>query len=468
MKVEQLYTQCLAEAAYLIVSKDEAAIIDPLREVQPYIDLADKYGAKIKYVFETHFHADFVSGHLDLARKTGAQIVYGPTAKPEFDAVVAADNDMFILGDVRIKLLHTPGHTMESSCYLLIDEFGKDQAVFTGDTLFLGDVGRPDLAVKSDLSREDLASHLFDSLRNKIMPLADHVIVYPGHGKGSACGKNMSDETKDTLGNQKQFNYALQQDMRRDEFIQAVTADLVAPPQYFPKNAVMNRKGYDSIDDILDRGVIGLDTTEFMKTADKEQALILDTRAKEAFAEAHIPGAIFIGIDDNFAPWVGALIKNLDQPILFIADEGREEEVVVRLSRVGYDHALGYLKGGIQAWMDAERPVVGVAQITPVALATQYDNSIALLDVRKESEYNSQHVKGAISFPLDFIYENLGELDKEQTYYVHCAGGYRSMIASSILMAHGFENVVNVQEGFKGLSQTALALTAYHEPVSLL
>lgn len=468
MKVEQLYTQCLAEAAYLIVSDGEAAVIDPLREVQPYIDLAAKYGAKIKYVFETHFHADFVSGHLDLAKKTGAKIVFGPTAQPGFDAIVAADDDIFFVGQVRIKLLHTPGHTMESSTFLLIDEAGNDYAIFTGDTLFLGDVGRPDLAVKTDLTKENLAGHLYDSLHNKIMPLADTLIVYPGHGQGSACGKNMSAETVDTLGNQKNFNYALQPDLSREEFIKQVTADLIAPPQYFPKNAVMNKMGYDSIDDILDRGVIGLYPHEFVMTAGREHALILDTRSKEAFAEAHIPGSLFIGIDDSFAPWVGALVKDLNKPILFIADEGREEEVVVRLSRVGYDHALGYLKGGIAAWIAAGEPVVGMDQISPQDFAGLFDKTVHLLDVRKESEYNAQHLVGARNFPLDFIYERLDDLDRERIYHVHCAGGYRSMIACSILKANGFDHIINIQAGFNGLKNTDLVLTAYQEPVSLL
>lgn len=468
MKIEQLYTQCLAEAAYVIISDGEAAVIDPLREVQPYIDLADKYGAKIKYVFETHFHADFVSGHLDLAKKTGATIVFGPTAKPGFEALVAADEDMFIIGDVRIKLLHTPGHTMESSSFLLIDEAGVDHAIFTGDTLFLGDVGRPDLAVKTDLTKEDLAGHHYDSLHNKILPLSDNLIVYPGHGQGSACGKNMSSETVDSLGNQKNFNYALQPDLTREEFIRQVTADLVAPPQYFPKNAVMNKEGYDSIDEILDRGVIGLYPHEFIMTADREHALILDTRSKEAFAEAHIPGSVFIGIDDSFAPWVGALIQDLKQPILFIADEGREEEVVTRLSRVGYDHALGYLKGGMDAWLAAKEPVASMEQISPQDFASLPDKAVRLLDVRKETEYNSQHLVGARNFPLDFIYDQLDQLKKDKTYYVHCAGGYRSMIACSILQGKGFKNVVNIQAGFNGLKNTDLVLTAYQEPVSLL
>lgn len=468
MKVEQLYTKCLAEAAYLIISGGEAAVIDPLREVQPYLDLAEQHGATIKYVFETHFHADFVSGHLDLAEKTGAKIVFGPTAKPAFTAIVATDLQMFTVGSVHLKVLHTPGHTLESMTLLLINEKGKDHAIFTGDTLFLGDVGRPDLAVKSDLSQEDLAGLLYDSLWNKIMPLADDVIVYPGHGQGSACGKKMSAKTVDSLGSQKQFNYALQPDLTKEAFIQQVTADLVAPPQYFPKNAVMNREGYASIDDVLERGIMGLYAHEFIQTAEREQALLLDTRSQEAFAEAHIPGALFIGLDGSFAPWVGALIEDLNRPILFIADEGREEEVVLRLSGVGYDHSLGYLKGGMAAWMALGKPTVPVEQIRPEDFASLPDKSVRLLDVRKESEYNTQHVVGARSLPLAGIAQNIEDLNRAQTYHIHCAGGYRSMIACSILQANGFEHVVNIQAGFNGLKNTDLVITDYAEPVTLL
>ena len=468
MKVQQIYTQCLAEAAYYIESKGEVAIIDPLREVKPYIELAQNSGSTIKYVFETHFHADFVSGHLDLAKKTGAQIVYGPTAKPNFEAIVAADDQVFKLGDVHIKVLHTPGHTMESSTFLLIDEQGRDHAIFTGDTLFLGDVGRPDLAVKTDLTREDLAAHLFDSLRNKIMPLADDVIVYPGHGQGSACGKHMSAETVDTLGNQKKFNYALRADMTKEEFVKEVTADLVAPPQYFPKNAVMNKMGYESIDDILEQGVIGLEVKEFQQTLEKNKALILDTRSKEAFAEAHIPGAWFIGIDDNFAPWVGALISDLRQPIVFLADEGKEEEVVIRLSRVGYDNALGYLKGGIGVWKEAGLEVCAVKEISATTFEEVFKSGVNLLDVRRESEFESQHIEGATNFPLSMILENLNVLDKSHQYYLHCAGGYRSMIASSILLANGFHKIINIKGGFKALKETKLPLTQFQEQITML
>ncbi|WPZ09012.1 MBL fold metallo-hydrolase [Roseivirga spongicola] len=468
MKIEQIYTQCLAEAAYYIESNGEAAIVDPLREVEPYIEMAKQNGATIKYVLETHFHADFVSGHLDLAKKTGATIVYGPTAQPNFKAHVATDGEVFQLGNVKIKVLHTPGHTMESSTFLLIDEAGKEHSIFTGDTLFLGDVGRPDLAVKTDLSREDLAAHLFDSLRNKIMPLADDVIVYPGHGQGSACGKNMSSDTVDTLGNQKKFNYALRADMTKEEFVQEVTSDLVAPPQYFPKNAVMNKMGYESIDQILEQGVIGLDVKEFKQVVRKNKALILDTRPKEQFAEGFIPNSIFIGIDDTFAPWVGALITDLNTPIVFLAEEGKEEEVVVRLSRVGYDNALGFLKGGIKAWRNAGEEVQRVEQVSAEEFVSIFENGANLLDVRKESEFESQHIKGATNFPLDFINTNLNNLDSQSKWYIHCAGGYRSMIATSILLSSGYYNAVNIKGGFKALKETALPMTEFQEQITML
>lgn len=468
MKVEQLYTQCLAEAAYYIESNGEAAIIDPLREVQPYLDLATKNGAKIKYVFETHFHADFVSGHLDLASKTGADIVFGPTAKPNFEAVIAKDNEEFKVGDLTIRVLHTPGHTMESSTFLLIDEHGVDHAIFTGDTLFLGDVGRPDLAVKTDLSREDLAAHLFDSLRNKIMPLADEVIVYPGHGQGSACGKNMSSETVDTLGNQKKFNYALRPDMTKEEFIKEVTSDLVAPPQYFPKNAVMNKMGYQSIDEVLHRGVLPLDIKEFEQTIDKNKAIVIDARHQDDFAKGYIPNSLFIGIDDNFAPWVGALINDLQTPIVFIAEEGKEEEVVIRLSRVGYDNTLGFLKGGIEAWKAAGKTVDTIDEIDATTLAEKFDEGIQVLDARKQSEFESQHIEGAANYPLDFVWDNLEKIDKDTHWFVHCAGGYRSMIMSSILVSNGFKNITNIKGGFEAIQETKIPLTSFKEQVTML
>jgi hydroxyacylglutathione hydrolase len=469
MKVEQIYTGCLAEAAYYIESNGEAAIIDPLREVAPYIVKADKNGAKIKYVLETHFHADFVSGHIDLAAKTGATIVYGPTAQPSFNAHIAEDGEELKVGNVTIKVLHTPGHTMESSTFLLLDEEGQPNSIFSGDTLFIGDVGRPDLAVKTDLTREDLAGHLFDSLRNKIMTLPDNVIVYPGHGAGSACGKNMSQETTDTLGNQKMFNYALRADMTKDEFIKEVTSGLVAPPQYFPKNAVMNKTGYKNIDEVLHKGVLPLDVKEFKDLVERDNALIVDTRRHQDYIEAFIPGSIWIGIEDNFAPWIGALIEDLNQPIVFLADPGLEEEVVVRMARVGYDNALGYLEGGIYPWKAAGNKVDSLETILSSDFTSMYDtDKLDVLDVRKQSEYESQHLVGAQNMPLDFIYDHLNEIDPKIKYYVHCAGGYRSVIAASILKMKGFDNIVNIEGGLDEVKKSCYKVTEYKEPETML
>lgn len=469
MYIEQLYTGCLAEAAYYIESNGEAAIIDPLRETEPYTELAEKRGAKIKYILETHFHADFVSGHLDLARKTGAKIVYGPTAQPNFDAYVAKDNEELTLGKVKIKVLHTPGHTMESSTFLLIDENGKEHSIYTGDTLFIGDVGRPDLAVKTDLSREDLAAHLFESLRNKIMTLPKDVIVYPGHGQGSACGKNMSSEKQDTLGNQLETNYALRADMSKEEFVEAVTEGLVAPPQYFPKNAVMNKMGYTSIDAIIESGLTPLDVEAFEAEMNKENTLVLDTRHQDKFTKGFIPGSMFIGIDGNFAPWVGALIEDLDTRILIVCEPGREEEIVTRLARVGYDNPIGFLKSGFEAWTAAGKSVDTINDITPQDFAEQLSTqNWETLDVRKASEYESQHIDGVQNFPLDFINNKLGELDKNKPYAVHCAGGYRSVAAASILKRNGIENVTNILGGFNKMKETDLKVTEYHEPATML
>lgn len=468
MKVEQIYTGCLAEAAYYIESNGEVAIIDPLRESAPYIDRASASNANIKYVLETHFHADFVSGHIDLARKTGAQIVFGPTAKPNYDAHVATDGEELKLGNVTIKVLHTPGHTLESTTYLLKDESGKDYAIFTGDTLFIGDVGRPDLVqkVKADITPEYLAGLLYDSLRNKIMTLADDVIVYPGHGAGSACGKKMDKDTVSTVGKQKKFNYALRADMTREEFIKEVTEGLVEPPQYFPSNVLMNvLGGVDSMDEILKRGNRPLTVKEFQTVWETENALVIDARTKDDFPKEFIPESIYVGIDDAFAPWVGTLVTDLKQPILFIADEGREEEVVTRLARVGYDHTLGYLKGGVKAWREAGNEVDSIEEITPEEFAPLFDTHINLnvLDVRRKSEYDAEHLVGVENFPLDFINRNMSMLDIRKKYYLHCAGGYRSVIAASILKARGYENVVNIKGGYKALSQTSLARTAHKE-----
>lgn len=473
MKVEQIYTGCLAQGAYYIESNGEAAIIDPLREVAPYILKAELDGAKIKYVLETHFHADFVSGHIDLAQKTGAKIVYGPNASPAFDIHSAKDGEVLTLGDVKIKVLHTPGHTMESTCYLLIDEQGKEKALFSGDTLFIGDVGRPDLAqkVKADLTQDILAGHLFDSLRNKIMPLADDIIVYPAHGAGSACGKNMSKETTDTLGNQKKTNYALRADMTKDEFKTAVLDGLVAPPGYFPLNVLMNIQGYDSIDKVLERGQHALSPEAFEAAANETGALILDTRAPQVFAKGFVPNSINIGIDGSFAPWVGAMIPDIKQEILLVTDEGREEEVITRLARVGYDFTIGYLKGGFEAWSKSGMEIDSIKSISAEELAEIKDKNASanILDVRKKSEYFSEHVIDAENAPLDTINDSMAQIDKSKTYYVHCAGGYRSMIFASILKARGFENLIDVNGGFKAIKDSNLfKITDYVCPSTML
>ncbi|MBK9336147.1 MAG: MBL fold metallo-hydrolase [Lewinellaceae bacterium] len=470
MKVEQLYTGCLAEAAYYIESNGEAVIIDPLREVQPYIDRAAQDGAKIKFVLETHFHADFVSGHLDLAKKTGAAIVFGPTAQPNFPAHIATDGEVLQVGKVSIKVLHTPGHTMESTSYLLLDENGKEVAVFTGDTLFIGDVGRPDLAVKTDLSREDLAGHLFDSLRNKIMTLPDDVKVYPGHGAGSACGKKMAKETESTIGLQKQFNYALRADMTRAEFVKEVTTGLVDPPQYFPKNAVMNKMGYESIETVLNRGAHPLSPREFITVAEAEGALILDTRSELEFVKGFVPGAISIGLDGQFASWVGTLITDLKQPILLVCEPGREEEAVTRLARVGYDNTIGYLEGGFAAWQASGNDIDSMESLSAEKFVNRMKAGKAtVLDVRRHSEYDAEHIIGAQNFPLDLINKNMSELRHDVQYLVHCASGYRSVIAISILKNRGFDNLVNVDGGFKEIKETGnVAITEYVEQATEL
>lgn len=469
MKIEQIYTGCLAQGAYYIESEGEAAIIDPLREVGPYLQRATRNGAKIKYVLETHFHADFVSGHLDLARKTGAAIVYGPNAQPYFDFYAAKDGEELKVGKVSIKVIHTPGHTMESTCYLLKDEQGKEVALFSGDTLFIGDVGRPDLAqkVKAELTQDMLAGHLFDSLRNKIMPLADDIIVYPAHGAGSACGKNMAKETSDTLGHQKQTNYALRPDMTKEAFIREVTTGLVTPPAYFPLNVLMNIKGYESIDKVMERGRHAFSPEAFETAANETGALILDTRDAQEFAKGFIPNSINIGIDGNFAPWAGTLIPDIQQPLLLVTAEGREEEVITRLARVGYDHTIGYLQGGFAAWEKAGKEKDTILSITADELAAKGD--VPILDVRKNSEYISEHLVSATNVPLDFINENTIGLDKEQTYYVHCAGGYRSMIFNSILRARGFHHLIDVKGGFKAIRENGkMKVTDYVCPTTLL
>jgi glyoxylase-like metal-dependent hydrolase (beta-lactamase superfamily II)/rhodanese-related sulfurtransferase len=466
MYVKQLYTGCLAEAAYYIESNGEAAIIDPIRETEPYTELANERGAKIKYVFETHFHADFVSGHIDLAKKSGATIVYGPTAKPSYDVHVGSDNEEFKIGDVTIKLLHTPGHTPESSTYLLLDENGKEEAIFTGDTLFLGDVGRPDLAIKSDITEKDLAGMLFDSLRNRIMPLADDVTVYPGHGAGSACGKNMSSETVGILGDQKKTNYALRADMTKEEFITEVLDGITAPPQYFPKNAMLNKTGYKSIDDIMSSSVKALSLNEFEDNMN--DTLVLDTRSNLDFVKGFIPKSISIGINGSFAVWVGALIEDLHQKIMIIADEGREEEVVLRLARVGYDNCIGYLEGGFNTWKNAGKEIDTIESIQASTLKNRLNATSQIVDVRKPGEYQAEHVENALSFPLDYINEHLTDLDTEKEHLIHCKSGYRSVVAASILKKQGYKNVVDIAGGFQAISKDgSLPITAFVCPSTL-
>ncbi len=470
MKVEQIYTGCIAHAAYYLESNGEAAIFDPLREVQPYIDRALADHAQIKYVFETHFHADFVSGHLDLATKTGAKIVYGPTAKPSFEAIVAQDNQEFKIGAYTIRVIHTPGHTMESTTYLLIDETGKEHGIITGDTLFIGDVGRPDLAqhVIADLTEQKLAAHLYDSLRNKIMPLADELIVYPNHGAGSACGKKMSKETTDTLGNQKRTNYALRADMTKEEFIDELLTGLTTPPAYFPKNVLMNIQGYDSLDTIMERGNRGLSPSSFELIANETNALILDTRAPEVFAQGFIPNSINIGLDGNFAMWVGEMISDIQQEILLVCEIGREEEAIIRLSRVGYDHTVGYLKGGFGAWVSEGRETDVVQRISAEEFAAKFSSKVPTFDVRKRSEFNAEHVVDVVNIPLNEINLHLAKFPENESFILHCAGGYRSMIAASILKSRGIHNFVDVIGGMAEIAKTNTPKTAYVCPSTLL
>lgn len=465
MIIEQIYTGCLAQGAYYVESDGECMIIDPLREVNQYIEKAAENGAKIKYILETHFHADFVSGHLELSKKTGATIVYGPTATPSFDAMIATDGQVLELGKLKIKVLHTPGHTMESTTYLLLDENGKEHCIFSGDTLFIGDVGRPDLAQKSTVTIEDLAGYLFDSLRNKIMTLPDDLIVYPAHGAGSACGKNMSKETFDTLGNQKQTNYALRANMTREEFIKEVTdgLELVPPPYYFPKNVMINKSGAQDLDKVKSH-VQALSPAAFEAAANETGAIMIDTRQQQTFKNAYVPNSIFIGIKGDFAPWVGTLLTDIEQPILIIADEESREEVITRLSRVGYDNIIGYLEGGIQAWVNAGKETDSIVSISAEEFANKFKESegkIIVKDVRKPTEYMAEHIDEAMNIPLANLSKNMVEFSKDETNYLHCASGYRSMVAASILKSRGYDNVVDVAGGFKAISETDVPRTDY-------
>ncbi|MGB2233029.1 MAG: MBL fold metallo-hydrolase [Flavobacteriaceae bacterium] len=459
MIVEQIYTGCLAQGAYYIESNGEAAVIDPLREVGPYLQRAEKNNATIKYIFETHFHADFVSGHLTLSNKTKAPIVFGPLADPDFDVIIAKDGQSFQIGDVTITALHTPGHTMESTTYLLRDSKGKDHAIFSGDTLFLGDVGRPDLAQKKGaMTQEQLAETLYDSLRNKIMPLADDITVYPAHGAGSACGKKMMKETVDTLGNQKKVNYALREDMTKEEFVNEVIDGLLPPPQYFPENVRLNKSGYEDIDQVMAKGKVPLSPSKFEDIANQSGAVILDVRSADEFSKGHIPNSIFIGIDGGFAPWVGTLIGDTQHPIILVTPKGREEETIIRLSRVGFDNTLGYLEGGITAWTAAGKDIEQIENVTAAQLQTKIEDGAALFDVRKENEYDSVHIPNATLIPLDKINESLNHHDFEKEFYLHCAGGYRSMIALSILKNRGIHGGVNVVGGMKAIKETSIGL----------
>jgi glyoxylase-like metal-dependent hydrolase (beta-lactamase superfamily II) len=473
MQVEQIYTGCLAQGAYYIESNGEVAIIDPLREVEPYIKMAQERNAKIKYVFETHFHADFVSGHIDLANKTGATIVYGPTTmKTGFDFVSAKDGQEFKLGKSTIKLIHTPGHTMESSCYLLTDENGKATSLFSGDTLFIGDVGRPDLAQKviAELTQEKLAGYLFDSLRKKIMLLNDDIIVYPGHGAGSACGKMMSDETTDTLGHQKKTNYALRADMTKEEFIDAILTGLTPPPGYFPQNVMLNIQGYESVDTVVKKGTTPLDVKAFEKALEKTSAIVIDTRDAQVLAKGFIPKSYNIGIDGSFANWAGTTIINLKQPILIVVDKGREKETATRLARIGFDNTLGYLKGGIEAWMEAGGEIDTITSISAKDLATRMKKgNVNIVDVRRASEYNSEHIKNAINAPLDYLKDSEYKIDKNKTYYVHCRSGYRSMVFTSILRAKGYKHLVDIKGGIEAIKKNGqFQISEYVAPTTLL
>ena len=454
MKIEQIYTGCLAQGAYYIVSENEAAIIDPLREVKPYLDRLEKDNVILKYIFETHFHADFVSGHLDLSKKTDASIVYGPTAQPDFEAIIAEDNQIFEIGKIKIKALHTPGHTMESTTYLLIDENGVETAIFTGDTLFLGDVGRPDLAQKAtNMTQEDLAGILYESLHSKIMPLDDSITVYPAHGAGSACGKNMQKETVDILGNQKRTNYALNQP-DKESFIREVLDGLTAPPKYFGMNVAMNKGGYDSIDDVMDKGLNPISVEDFESFAEETGALILDTRGAAEFYKGFIPNSINIGLKGDFAPWVGSLIVDVKHPLLLVSDEGTEEEVITRLSRVGFDHVLGYLKGGFESWKNSGKETDEVNRISPTEFAEKLNENSKIIDVRKLTEYSAEHIDNAFNKPLDTISDWVSTIDDSEHFFLHCAGGYRSMIAASILNSHGIRNFTEIEGGFNAIKKT--------------
>ena len=456
MFVQQLYTGCISEAAYYIESNGIAAIIDPLRDIDAYLQLAKQRKATIQYIFETHFHADFVSGHLDLAAATGASIIYGPNTVTKFEVTVATDNQVFQIGDASIQVLHTPGHTLESSCYLLKDEAGKDHAIFTGDTLFVGDVGRPDLAQKdNEITMEELAGMLYDSLHEKIMPLADDVIVYPAHGAGSSCGKNLGSETFSTIGTQKQTNYALQPQTKED-FIIAVTDGLAAPPQYFPINAKINKEGYESLDTVLANGMKALSVEAFKDQITTFEPIILDTRNATVFTQGFVPGSISIGLEGRFAEFAGSILP-FDQAILLVCEPGTEKESVVRLARVGFENIIGHLAGGFNTWLAAgETPDLIIdVEADELAMDIPFDPNMVIVDVRKTSEFDKGHIKEALTIPLDELTDpaSMANFDDNQNIYIHCAGGYRSVIASSLIKRQGIHNIRNVVGGFKAISE---------------
>ncbi len=469
MKIEQIYTGCIAQAAYYLESEGEAAIFDPLREVEPYLAKAADDKAKITYIFETHFHADFVSGHLDLAKNTGATIVFGPTAKPQFEALIATDNQEFKVGNYTVKVLHTPGHTLESCCYLLLDENQKGYGIITGDTLFIGDVGRPDLAqdLEDDLTQEKLAAYLYDSLRTKIMPLADDLIIFPSHGAGSACGKNMSKETTDTLGNQKKTNYALRADMTREEFIAEVLDGLGLPPAYFPQNVLLNSQGYTALDAVLERSMQALTAKQIQEKLLDNTTIVLDVRSEQEFCTSHIPNSIFIGLQGNFAPWVGALLQNVEQPLILVITEGKEAEAITRLARVGFDHVQGFLAGGIAAWESAGFTTSHIHSISPTEFEQDYQANALVVDARKPSEFEAEHLEGALNIALDTINTHFDEVP-QTPFYLHCAGGYRSVIMASVLKRKGFHWLTNIEQGMAGIRQTKLPLTQFVCPNTIV
>ena len=466
MKIEQIYTGCLAQGAYYIESDGEVAIIDPLREVQPYIDKAEANNAHIKYIFETHFHADFVSGHVTLSKETGAPIIYGPNAKTSFNSMIAIDQQEFKLGEITIVALHTPGHTMESTTYLLRDENNKDHAIFSGDTLFLGDVGRPDLAQKSsDKTQDDLAGLLYDSLRTKIMTLPDDVLVYPAHGAGSACGKNLSSDKVGTIGNQKETNYALRGNLSKREFIQELAQDLTPAPVYFPFNVQLNQEGYDDINEIIKRSARPIHVRKFDVLRKENAAIVLDVRSEKEFSKGHIPNSIFVGIDGSFAPWVGSLIGNIKQPILLVTPKGREKETIIRLARVGFDNTIGYLKGGFQSWKLSEKKYDTVNSISANDFKDLLGYDPSVFDVRKKTEFSNERIKYSKNIPLAELNNSIDNFPVNKTFFLHCAGGYRSMIAASILKSKGIHNVIDVNGGIKAIKDVKIPTLNYVHPV---